>query len=313
MRLDDLKIFCLVCEQKGFLRAAQRAGITQSAVTKVIRKLEANYGVILLERGGEISLTPAGKTLYVRSVEILELSKSMENDMAAERSGIGGTLRLGIVPALFNTVARPIITKLLRSDPSTNLKLNLKLSNELLDLVVKGQIDMAVCFDVANTPLEIVRQEVSLQRYRLVVRQGHPMANCTVTLEELSRVQWLVPSSNVRIRNVMDRIFADINRKAHIRMEVDMSAAWFDSLLLETDLVTLMTEENFERLAKNRFAPIHFDCSPFQGSIVIYHRRNMPTTPLFSKIKHQFVEAFSPNKLSRQKTSTPQQPKKSAK
>lgn len=102
MRLEDLEVFRAAHETGGFQRAALRCGLSLSAVTKVVRKLEDAFGVQLLERGGRLlALTPAGRALYQRAMELSELTATTRRDMAAEVASLRGAIRLGVVPAEF--------------------------------------------------------------------------------------------------------------------------------------------------------------------------------------------------------------------
>jgi hypothetical protein len=71
MRLEDLDVFRAVHETGNFQRAALRCGLSQSAVTKVVCKLDGEFGVHLMERGGRsLALTLPSRTLYQRAIDL---------------------------------------------------------------------------------------------------------------------------------------------------------------------------------------------------------------------------------------------------
>src|SRR5436190_23314321 len=68
----ELSLFQLVASTGSFTKAAQRAGLTQSAITRQIQGIESQLGVALFERTTRrVSLTPAGRFLLHRSETIV--------------------------------------------------------------------------------------------------------------------------------------------------------------------------------------------------------------------------------------------------
>src|SRR5690606_28774390 len=65
--LNALAIFALVAEECSFRAAAERSGVTRSAVSQTVRRLEENMNVALLRRTTRsVSLTEAGESLLAR-------------------------------------------------------------------------------------------------------------------------------------------------------------------------------------------------------------------------------------------------------
>jgi DNA-binding transcriptional LysR family regulator len=70
--LTELAIFAQVVESKSFSAAAAQLGLSKSAVSKYIARLEADLGARLLNRTTRhLSLTEAGTVLYKRCVRVL--------------------------------------------------------------------------------------------------------------------------------------------------------------------------------------------------------------------------------------------------
>ncbi len=63
--LNAVSTFCLVAEERNFRVVADRLGVTRSAVSQTIRKLEETMGIALVQRTTRsVSLTEAGQQLY---------------------------------------------------------------------------------------------------------------------------------------------------------------------------------------------------------------------------------------------------------
>lgn len=75
-----VKYFIDVVQTHGFISAAKRNYVSETAVSSAIKKLEAELGQKLLNRSnGELSLTPVGAEFYRRSVEIINLYNEIWN------------------------------------------------------------------------------------------------------------------------------------------------------------------------------------------------------------------------------------------
>lgn len=141
-RLADMSVFVQVVEQGGFSAAARRLGLSPSAVSKLVGRLEDRLGARLLHRTTR-SLTPTAEGLaYVeRCREILA-------DIDALEAGIGqsdvrprGALRVSLSHAFGFAQILPLVPDFAALHPEVELKL--LFTDRAVDLVADG-IDMAV-------------------------------------------------------------------------------------------------------------------------------------------------------------------------
>jgi DNA-binding transcriptional LysR family regulator len=96
MTFSQLEIFVVVAELRGFTLAAQQLGISQSAVSHALKKLEEDLGVSLIERNkSQVELTVAGVRLLPRVREILGLSETIRQESADMQGLQLGSLRIG--------------------------------------------------------------------------------------------------------------------------------------------------------------------------------------------------------------------------
>ncbi len=95
--LYELSLFHLVAEHGSFTKAGRKAGLTQSAMTRQIRSVEAQLGVALFERTTRhVSLTPAGRLLYDRSKPILAAAEDTLKHLQQDFHLLPRTLRVGV-------------------------------------------------------------------------------------------------------------------------------------------------------------------------------------------------------------------------
>ncbi|TJV08888.1 MAG: LysR family transcriptional regulator, partial [Mesorhizobium sp.] len=79
--LNALAVFALVAEERSFRAAADRMGVTRSAVSQTMKRLEETLGIALVQRTTRsVSLTEAGERLYAEiAPAIADMRAAMES------------------------------------------------------------------------------------------------------------------------------------------------------------------------------------------------------------------------------------------
>ena len=108
--LNELRTFCLVVEAGSFTGGGEKAGLTQSSVTRQIQALEARLGTPLFERTTRsFQLTQAGEFMLERAQNLLALASDSSQRFQEQflerrpqiRVGLARTLGLAPLPGLF--------------------------------------------------------------------------------------------------------------------------------------------------------------------------------------------------------------------
>src|SRR5690349_8549680 len=111
MDLRQLKYFLAVAEERNFGRAAARLHISQPPITRQIKRLERELGVVLFERTHwGVNLTPAGEELLASATQVDDLVAYASD--RARRAGRGAIGRLDV--GVFGSGAIRIVPELLR-------------------------------------------------------------------------------------------------------------------------------------------------------------------------------------------------------
>ncbi|UHS55911.1 LysR family transcriptional regulator [Agrobacterium vaccinii] len=140
--LNALSIFCMVAEERNFRAAADRLGVTRSAISQTIRKLEETMGIALVQRTTRsVSLTEAGQQLYA------DVSPSIANleQAALATSSLGGTVRGQLRLAVSSIAERFLSGPLLASFAAVypEVQLDITVTDEEFDIVAE-QYDAGV-------------------------------------------------------------------------------------------------------------------------------------------------------------------------
>lgn len=95
MNLRYLETFCVVAELGSLTAAGQRLGITQSAVSLQLQKLEREFGARLVDRSRQpVVLTAAGEALHTEGREILRRYRIAREGVQRSSAEVSGVLRL---------------------------------------------------------------------------------------------------------------------------------------------------------------------------------------------------------------------------
>jgi DNA-binding transcriptional LysR family regulator len=134
--LADLAAFAVVAEEGSFTRAAARLGVSQSALSHSIRKLEGRLGIRLLTRTTRsVSTTEAGERL----LETLRPSLDNIDRQLAQLSNLrdrpSGNIRITTPEHAAQTVLWPVVNKFLKDYPDVQVELNAE--NSLTDIVAE--------------------------------------------------------------------------------------------------------------------------------------------------------------------------------
>ncbi len=96
-----LSYFVTLVEQRSFARAAEMCGISQSALSQQIVKLETDIGAELVDRTVRpIDLSPAGHKVYALALDILDGYREVSSLAQEIASGAIGRVRIGVIPSL---------------------------------------------------------------------------------------------------------------------------------------------------------------------------------------------------------------------
>ena len=137
-----MRAFVSVADLEGFAPAARKLGLSASAVTRLIARLENHLGARLLQRTTRsVTLTDVGARYLERARRILGDLEEAESSVQAERSKPSGRLIVS-APLMFGRLhVGPVMSAYLKQYPDVSAEL--RLSDRTVSLVDEG-IDLAV-------------------------------------------------------------------------------------------------------------------------------------------------------------------------
>lgn len=188
--LPRMAVFAAVVEAGSFTAAAERLGLTKSAVSRSVRVLEGRYAVRLLNRTTRsMALTEAGQAFYGRCAQVVETASDALASLAETGGDLRGTLSISTSIGIGESIVAPGLAAFLRRYP--HMRVSVRVSDRMVDLVSE-RVDVAVragelsdssliCRKLTEVPLLVCAAPAYLDRRG---RPSHP--------DELSTHDWVV-------------------------------------------------------------------------------------------------------------------------
>lgn len=141
-RLSEIATFVEVVEANGFSAASERLGLSKSAVSKKIARLETRLGTRLLNRTTRrLALTEAGEAFHARAVAVVQAANEAEQAAMDLAASPRGRLRVNAPMSFGLAHLSPLIPDFAAAYPEIELEIDL--NDRFVDLVEEGY-DMAV-------------------------------------------------------------------------------------------------------------------------------------------------------------------------
>ena len=148
--LSDMAIFVTVVEQGNFSKTAKKLGVTPSAVSRQISRLEDALGIKLLQRTTrQLALTESGTITFNYCKQMVESADQAINASRSATSTVSGLLRVAAPKSLANRVLKPLFVEFLKCYP--DIQLHLKVSDRILDPIHDG-VDFLI--HINDNPIE---------------------------------------------------------------------------------------------------------------------------------------------------------------
>ena len=180
-----------IVESGSFAAAARRLGYTQSAISQQIAVLERATELQLLERPGgrrPVTATEAGERLLRHASRATAAMRAAGADLHALAEGDAGTLRVATFQSVGVRVIPPVMRLYVARRPAIEVKLVEADHGLLIELLVRGELDLAFVADAVVTAIEQI--EVLTDSYVLLAPTSSELAQRerTVSIREIARL-----------------------------------------------------------------------------------------------------------------------------
>lgn len=191
--IRQLSFLVALHEHKNFSRAAEAQNVTQSTLSAGIQDLESLLGTPLVERTKRmVRFTRLGEDVVKRAHEILKGTDDLVAVVRAAAGPLQGEVRLGAIPTIAPFVLPQALPELRKKFPNLRLYLKEGQTEDTLDGLRKGDIDVGLIAFPYLTPglsVEIMWEE----KFYLVMPEDHPLASRkSISISDIDQSQLLL-------------------------------------------------------------------------------------------------------------------------
>lgn len=287
--LRGLTAFVAVAEEEGFRAAGRRLGVSGSAVSQAIDRLEERLGVALFERTTRyVRLTEAGSRLHSAVEPALEEVRAAQEDVQELGEQPRGTLRLNVSRAAESFLGESVLAGFLATFPQ--LRLDLVVSEHTGEIVEAG-------FDAGVGLGEVIERDmisipVSGELRLLVVGspaylERHPAPQHPRDLERHTCINWRAGPDDPPYRWEFTEDGRDFSVAVDARIVT--TDAPLNLRLALAGVGLNMTWETWARpyIAAGELEPVlEKYCAPFPGFYLYYPRRRHRRAALRALIEY---------------------------
>lgn len=269
----QLETFATVARLGSFSRAAETLHLTQPAVSIQIKQLSASIGLPLFEQiGRDVRLTAAGE-------ELQATVRALDDEWARFDSAIGalwgmhsGRLRVALV-----TTAKYFLPRMLgafcRRHP--HIDVQLEITNRAGVLArMRGNEDDIYIMSLPPNDLDIVVRPFLDNPLVVIAPLGHPAAERSCTLEELSGESFLLREPGSGSRAAIDRHLQKLDRSLQVRLTVASNEAIRDLVASGLGLSILSRHSFAADPADDGICILDVEHFPVQQPWSIVHLKN---------------------------------------
>lgn len=236
IKYRHLLCFLEVARQGSLARAAEAMSISQPAVSKTLKELEALLQASLFERGTRgVSLTAAGRAFLRHAGPSVQ---ALREGVRSLRSGEheGGTVRLGVLSTVESGLLPAVVRRLHEQHAALTVAVETGPSAHLLGQLRVGELDLVVGRMTESPQIEgLAFEHLYSESMTLVVRRDHPLLGAGP--EALGDFPVVVPLAGTTIRRYADSLFVQHGMTLPPRRLETLSVALSRRYVLDGDAV----------------------------------------------------------------------------
>lgn len=194
----DVDYFLAVAKHGRLSDAAKACGVTQPTLTKAIQRLESACALVFFERDARgMHLTAEGRRFHEVAEQLGQSYDEAARTAADLRAQQSGLLRLGTTDGTRTALVPVVLAALLRQRPGLRAVLKIGQSDQLVQAVLEGHLDVVVVPAYGALPAGCDHLKVGEDPLLPVMSVKHPLAKRSqLEPTDLTPYHWIGPARN---------------------------------------------------------------------------------------------------------------------
>lgn len=222
MDLKQLTALVTVAEVGSITKAARLLHLVQPSVTRQIRSLEDELGVMLFRRiASGMTPTPEGALLVDRARRVLLELDRARAEIRPDPDGVRGVVTLGLLESVVEILAEPLVRALELHHPGIELRLVTAYSGHLQEWLDLGDADLSLLYNLDDSPSLAVTPLVEEELWAVAPPGSGLTPASPVTCRTVLEHPFVLPVSGHGLRSLIDQARSTIDVQPRIVAEVN--------------------------------------------------------------------------------------------
>jgi DNA-binding transcriptional LysR family regulator len=292
MDLQQIKYFLALCKDLHFSNTSEKMFITQSALSRQIKALEEELGIILFERDKRnVKLTVAGQFLREQWQRLLQEINNIHKQAIQIHEGKYGSISIGYPGSIAYSFLPQLLTRLNQNFPELKIELIEPTDITFEQFLLNYQMDLGFRREPASNPA-LESLTLYSENFALVVPAGHYLNEDNFTgLGELTNEKFILSGLHHKTFYVasLHEIFKAYNFSPNVCIESDYGATILSLVAKGLGVSVLPGSFSFSAQPGIRFLPL-----PHKASLYVTWRKEdtNPTLKNVMQVIHQISADF---------------------
>lgn len=206
MKLNEIRTFVTVARTGSIQAAAKQLHMTQSAVSRLVQRLELDLGATLFDRQSKpLALTHDGQAALEHGQRVLNATEAFSEALSPSTEP-SGVLRFGAAHALAELVAEAPLDLLRSKFAGLTLQISVDWAKALIERLTDGSLDAAAVslLTEAEPPTELPARRIGHEEVRIIGAAGLAPARWR-SLRAMNEIGWVIQPEGCGYRTALTR------------------------------------------------------------------------------------------------------------
>ena len=280
MGVSHFKVIRDIAQTSSVSRAAEMNGVSQSAASQLVRQLEKQLRVELLDRTKRpLQLTAAGKVYASASRDIVRRYGEMESQLEALRKELAGTVRVASIYSTGLYQMARMKERFEERHAQANIHLDYMRPDKVYQAVGEDRADLGLV-SYPNPGKNLKAIPWRSERMVLVCHPAHRLARKrSLKPADLEGEEFVSFDPDLSIRKVLDRFFRDQGVHRKVVLEFDNIQMIKEALTIGSGISILPERTVRQEAIEGRLVTLPVEAEGLVRPVGIIHRRGKKFSP----------------------------------
>jgi DNA-binding transcriptional LysR family regulator len=282
--LETLHLYCAIVRLRSFSRGAAANQVSQSAASQAIQQLEADLGVLLIDRSKRpFMVTPEGRSYYEACRTLLRGYEKVKAEITASRTQVSGTVRVAAIYSVGLHDMGRHMQRFMSLHPQAKVRSEYLHPHKVVEAVLNDEADLGIIsYPTPSRSLTVLPWRSEPMAF--VCYPGHRLARRKlIAATDLDGEEFVAFDPDLAIRKAIDRSLRQQNARPNIVMEFDNIETIKQAIAIRAG-VSILPAPAVEREVSGRvLVAIPLAARELVRPLGIIHRRHRRFTPTVAR------------------------------